>query len=136
MDGNAGKGALACASRASVAAMARLATGQSRAARSLDMADMRTVPEQPTPTCGSVVICYAVAAAACNKHPRGSAEEILTHRGGAVMLHALINCKTDVRAEAETWLPTCPLLRCPPESGVNSSEDTQTHRARRKPPPR
>jgi hypothetical protein len=33
------------------------------------------------------------------------------------------------------WLPTYPLLRCPPESGVNSSEDTQTHRAGRKPPP-
>lgn len=32
--------------------------------------------------------------------------------------------------------PTYPLLRCPPESGVNSSEDTQTNRARRKPPAR
>jgi hypothetical protein len=26
--------------------------------------------------------------------------------GGAVMPHALINCKTDVRAEADLWLPT------------------------------
>jgi hypothetical protein len=66
------------------------------------MADMRTVPEQPTPTCGSVVICYAVAAAACNKHPRGSAEEILTHLGWCGNAARLINCKTDVRAEAES----------------------------------
>jgi hypothetical protein len=53
---------------------------------------------------GSVMIGCALAAAACNKYTtrRGSAEEHLTRRGGAVMPHALINCKTDVRAEAES----------------------------------
>ena len=46
MDGEAGRWALACASRASTAAWVRLATAQPHAAGSLDVADMPTVPEQ------------------------------------------------------------------------------------------
>jgi len=44
--------------------------------------------------------------------------------GGAVMPHAQIRNQTDVRAEADSRLPTCPLLRCPhPDPGVNSEKD-------------
>jgi hypothetical protein len=49
VDGDAGKWALACASRASAAAMARLATSQPRAASSPNVADMPTVPEKIVP---------------------------------------------------------------------------------------
>ena len=45
-----------------------------------------------------------LAAAACNKNTarKRSAEENLTHRGGAVMPLALMKCETGVRAEAES----------------------------------
>jgi hypothetical protein len=52
------------------------------------------------------------------------------------MPHALINCKTNVRAEADPWLPTLSASALSTQSGVNSSEDTQTHRDGRKPPSR
>ncbi len=53
-------------------------------------------------TCGSVVTGCAVAAAACNNTPHeGKCREKRTG-GGAVMPHALINCMTDVGAEAES----------------------------------
>ena len=42
----------------------------------------------------------AVAAAACNKHTTRRVKK--RAGGGAVMPHALINCKTDVGAEAES----------------------------------
>ena len=50
--------------------------------------------------------CVA-AAAACNKNHTRELRKEINVRGGAVMPHALINCRTDVRAEADLWLPTC-----------------------------
>jgi hypothetical protein len=50
VDGDAGRWTLACAPRAGTAAMARLATSQSREASSPDVADVPTVPEQVLPT--------------------------------------------------------------------------------------
>jgi hypothetical protein len=82
-----------------------------------------------------VIGCVA-AAAACNKNHTRELRKEINVRGGAVMPHALINCRTDVRRSGISGYQPCLLLRCPPESGVNSSEDTQIHRARRKPPGR
>jgi hypothetical protein len=53
-------------------------------------------------TCGLVVTGCAVAAAACNNTPHEGKCRKKRTGGGAVMPHALINCKTDVGAEAES----------------------------------
>ena len=45
MDSDAGRWALACVSRTGTAAMAMLATNQSRAARSFDVAHVSTLPK-------------------------------------------------------------------------------------------
>ena len=52
--------------------------------------------------CGLVVMGCAVAAAACNNTPHERKRRKNAPRGGAVMPHALINCTTDVGAEAES----------------------------------
>jgi hypothetical protein len=112
------------------------ATAGARMAGSPDVADVPTVPEQVVfaDRYGSAV--YRLPQPAIANHPKSSKRNF----NAPVMARY---CRTPSSITEPTYaqkrnlrLPTCPLLRCPPESGVNSSEDTQTHRAKRKPPPR
>jgi hypothetical protein len=52
------------------------------------------------------------------------------------MPHALSNRNTGICAEAESLATNLSASALSTRLGVNNSEDTQTHRAGRKPPPR